>query len=515
MVMILFSDLIKVSKKVGSTTKKKEKISILAHFFQQARGKEIALAASYLSGQLPQARLGIGWATLQEALEDITDRFRPLSLTEIDRLLEGIAKEVGAGSSEKRLRLLREAFSYLKKNEREFLIKLILGEIRQGASEGLVLEAIAQASSISIDQVRQSFMFSGDIGEIARVAGEEGIAGLSHIQPELFHPISPMLANPAEGEAEALERLGEAGWEYKIDGARVQIHKEGEKVQIFTRHLKDVTESIPEIVELAKTFPFESGILEGEVIALRENGSPLPFQTTMRRFGRIQEVKRMQKEIPLTSYFFDLLYLDGNPLFNTPYRDRFELLSKKIPSKYMIPQIITRNEKEAKDFLKRSLEIGHEGLMAKGLDTPYIAGHRGYYWLKIKPAQVLDLVVLGAEWGHGRRKGWLSNLHLGARDKESGEFVMLGKTFKGLTDEMLRWQTKKLLELETTRDARTVYVRPELVVEVAFGEIQESPRYSGGLALRFARVKRYREDKSSQEADTIQKVWRIFEAKRR
>jgi DNA ligase-1 len=235
----------------------------------------------------------------------------------------------------------------------------------------------------------------------------------------------------------------------------------------------------------------------------------------MRRFGRIQEVKKMQKEIPLTSYFFDLLYMDGELLIDQPYQDRFKFLSERIPQKYLIPQIITGNVKEAQDFLRRSLEAGHEGLMAKGLDSPYMAGHRGFNWLKIKPAQTLDLVVLAAEWGHGRRKGWLSNLHLGARDPESGNFIMLGKTFKGLTDEMLRWQTKKFLELEADRDEWTVYVRPELVVEVAFGDLQESPRYPGGLALRFARVKSYREDKSSLEADTIQKVWQIFEAKRR
>ena len=223
----------------------------------------------------------------------------------------------------------------------------------------------------------------------------------------------------------------------------------------------------------------------------------------------------MQKEIPLTSYFFDLLYMDGELLIDQPYQERFKFLSKMIPQKYLIPQIITGNKKEAQDFLRRSLEAGHEGLMAKGLDSPYVAGHRGYYWLKIKRAQTLDLVVLAAEWGHGRRKGWLSNLHLGARDPESGNFIMLGKTFKGLTDEMLRWQTKKFLGLEVNRDEWTVYLRPELVVEIAFSDLQESPRYPGGLALRFARVKSYREDKSSLEADTIQRVWQIFEAKRR
>jgi DNA ligase-1 len=324
-----------------------------------------------------------------------------------------------------------------------------------------------------------------------------------------------MLANPAGGEGEALERLGEAGFEFKIDGARIQIHREDQKLRVFTRNLKDVTESVPEIVELAKEFQFENAIFEGEVFALRGDGKPLPFQTTMRRFGRIQDVGKMRREIPLTSYFFDLLYMDGEPLIHHPYQERFKFLSERIPQKYRIPQIITGDEKKAQDFLRRSLESGHEGLMAKGLDSPYMAGHRGYYWLKIKPVQTLDLVILAAEWGHGRRKGWLSNLHLGARDSESGNFIMLGKTFKGMTDEMLHWQTEKLLKLEVSRDEWTVYVKPELVAEVAFNDLQESPRYPGGLALRFARVKSYREEKSPTEADPIQKVWQIFETSHR
>jgi DNA ligase-1 len=243
---------------------------------------------------------------------------------------------------------------------------------------------------------------------------------------------------------------------------------------------------------------------------MRPDGRPLPFQTTMRRFGRIQEIARMKEEIPLTSYFFDLLYLDGEPLFDEPYRRRFKLLAQSVPSQYRISQIVTADEKTAREFLKKSLEAGHEGIMAKGIDSPYVAGHRGFYWLKVKPAKTLDLVILAAEWGHGRRKGWLSNLHLGARDPESGQFVMLGKTFKGLTDEMLQWQTGRLLSLEIRRDEWTVYVKPELVVEIAYNDLQESPRYPGGLALRFARVRRYREDKSPLEADTIQRIQAMF-----
>ncbi len=513
--MILVTNLVKVSEKVASTSSKKEKVSLLAKFLKLAGGKEITLTAAYLSGRIPQGRLGIGWATLQESLEGLIEKTRSLSLMEIDQFFEQISRERGTGSPQRKLKLLHNLFSGIKKQERDFLIRLIMGEIRQGALEGLLLEALAEVSFIPAERVRLGLMFSGDIGEVARATLEEGMAGLSRFQPTLFHPISPMLANPAEGEAEALERFGEAGWEYKIDGARIQIHKEGEEIRIFTRHLKEVTESVPELVRLARRFSLEKAIFEGEAIALREDGNPLPFQITMRRFGRIQEVERMEKEIPIRAYFFDLLYLDGQPLFETPYRERFDLLADRIPSEYLIPQKVTGDEKVVQDFLQRSLDAGHEGLMAKGLESPYIAGHRGFHWLKIKPAQTLDLVVLAAEWGHGRRKGWLSNLHLGARDPESGQWVMLGKTFKGMTDEMLRWQTERLLQLEVGRDEWTVYVKPELVVEVAFNDLQESLRYPGGLALRFARVKRYRGDKSSLEADTIQKIRAIFEARRK
>jgi DNA ligase-1 len=512
--MLFLKDLVEISERVSATTKKKEKASLLAHLFKEAKGKEIFLAAFYLSGELPQGRLGIGWVMLQEAIKGSSSQPNPISLTDLDLYFEAIPKERGSGSSMRKIQTLREIFSRSDEKEKQFLIRLIMGEIRQGALEGLVLEAVAQAASLSLDHLRRSLMFSGNIGEVARVAIEKGASGLSRFQPKLFHPISPMLASPVEGEGEAIHRLGEAGWEYKIDGARIQVHKDRDQIRIFTRHLKEVTESVPEIVTLTKKFPIEKAIFEGEAIALREDGKPHPFQTTMRRFGRIQNVEGMREKIPLAPFFFDLLYLDGGSLLDTSYQERIRQFSERIFPEYLIPRIITADAKKVQDFLLRSLKAGHEGLMAKGLDSPYIAGQRGFLWLKIKPAQTLDLVILAAEWGHGRRKGWLSNLHLGARDAESGEFVMLGKTFKGLTDEMLRWQTKKLLELEIARDEWTVFVRPELVVEVAFNDIQESPHYPGGLALRFARVKRFREDKSPLETDTFQKVRAIFESAR-
>lgn len=512
---MVLKDIVEISKSVSLTARKREKISLLASLLRRAEGEEIALAVRYLSGQIPQSRLGIGWATVQEALKDLSDEHRPLGLIDVNRWFDRISRERGPGSSGRKVVLLRGLLSHGRQDEREFLIGLLMGEIRQGALEGVVLEALSRASSVPIDQLRESLMFSGDIGEVGQVALEEGSAGLSRFQPRLFHPISPMLANSAEGEEDALERLGEAGFEYKIDGARIQIHKEREQVRIFTRHLKDITERLPELVVLVRTFQLRDAIIEGEAFASRENHRPLPFQTTMRRLGRIQDIERLRAEIPLVSYFFDLLYLDGESFIKAPYRQRLDTLSRLIPSSYIIPRKVAASEKEAQDFLRRSLDAGHEGIMAKDLDSPYVAGHRGNYWLKIKPVHTLDLVVLAAEWGHGRRRGWLSNLHLGARDPESGRFIMLGKTFKGLTDEMLRWQTKKLLELESSHDEWTVQVKPELVVEVAFSDFQESPRYPGGLALRFARVRRYREDKTPNEADTIQKAWQIFEARQK
>jgi DNA ligase-1 len=512
--MMRLEALVETSETVRSTSRKKEKISLISGLLRRARGREISLAACFLSGQVPQGRLGIGWRIIEEVSRDLRPAVDPsLELTEVDRFLEDVAAEKGQGSLHRKKRLLGELLSRAAARERGFLVGLILGEIRQGALEGLVVEAVASASGLKADGVRQALMFSGDIGEVARAALWEGAAGLGRFGPELFRPISPMLANPAEGEDEALSRLGEAGWEYKIDGARIQLHKRAEEVRIFTRHLKEVTASLPEIVALATALPMERAIFEGEAVALQPNGKPSRFQITMRRFGRIQDVKRMQEEIPLTPYFFDLLYLDGESLSQRPYGERFGMLLERVPSEHMIRRIVTGDAERARDFLARSLQAGHEGLVAKGLDSPYMAGQRGFHWLKIKPARTLDLVVLAAEWGHGRRKGWLSNLHLGARDPQGG-FVMLGKTFKGLTDDMLRWLTERLQTLETGRDDYTVHVRPELVVEVAFSDLQESPRYPGGLALRFARVKRFRQDKPPAEADTIQTARAIFEAGR-
>jgi DNA ligase-1 len=358
-------------------------------------------------------------------------------------------------------------------------------------------------------------MYSGNLGEVAQAALREGAAGLARFSLRLLSPVAPMLASPAGDVEEALERLGEAAFEYKVDGARVQVHKAGDAVRVFTRQLQEVTGRVPEIVEWARGLPARELVLEGEAIALRSDGRPHPFQVTMRRLGRTKDVEAARRELPLSSFFFDCLFVEGEgPLVSLPYEKRVERLRQTVAPGLLLPRRVTGDPDEADRVLRQALDLGHEGLMAKSLQAPYTAGQRGFHWLKLKSAHTLDLVVLAAEWGSGRRKGWLSNLHLGARDPESGGFVMLGKTFKGLTDEMLRWQTEKLLALEERREEWVVHVRPELVAEIAFSDVQESPRYPAGLALRFARVKSYRSDKPAGQADTIQTVAEISRRQR-
>jgi DNA ligase-1 len=353
-------------------------------------------------------------------------------------------------------------------------------------------------------------MLAGDLGGVAAAAMSGGEAALGRFAVTLLRPVQPMLADTAEDVSAALERLGDASLEYKLDGARIQAHKLGDEVRIFSRNLRDVTVAIPEVVDAVRALPASEAILDGEVIGLRPGGSPLPFQVTMRRFGRKLDVDRLRREIPVRPFFFDLLQRDGQPAIDAPQAERFEALQALVPATDVVPHLRTGDPARAAAFVAEAIDRGHEGVMAKAPAAPYAAGSRGQAWLKIKQAHTLDLVVLAAEWGHGRRRGWLSNLHLGARDEASGAFVMLGKTFKGLTDELLAWQTDALLRLETSRDAYTVYVRPELVVEVAFNDVQESPQYPGGLALRFARVKRYRPDKPALAADTFAAVQAIY-----
>jgi DNA ligase-1 len=509
------AELVALVERVRATSRKTEKASHIADFLRQTRERETELTALYLTGTLPQGRIGLGWRSIEAAMVEGEARGEPLTLQEVDRTFEEVALAKGPGSADRKTKALRGLFERADGPQRRFLAELLLGEVRQGALEGLVMDAIAKAAGLPASHVRQAAMFSGNLGEVARAALEEGAGGLGRFSLRLLRPVSPMLANPAEDVEEALTRLGEAAFEYKIDGARIQVHKAGDEVRVFTRHLQDVTARVPELVEWTRTLSPREVVLEGEAIALRPDGRPQPFQITMRRFGRSKQVEAARREMPLQSFFFDALYRgEEGPLVGLPYAQRIERLQEVVADQALLPRIVTAKPDEADHFLRQALEAGHEGLMAKSLQAPYVAGQRGFHWLKLKSAHTLDLVVLAVEWGSGRRKGWLSNLHLGARDSESGQFVMLGKTFKGLTDETLRWQTEKLLSLETRRDAYTVYVRPELVVEIAFSDVQESPRYPAGLALRFARVKGYRPDKPASEADTLQTVRAIFERQR-
>ena len=501
---------VETSRRVAAAGGRLEKVELLAGLFARTPPDEIEIATAYLCGSVRQARLGLGWASLRNGMADSAAEVSTLDLAQVDAEFERIATAAGKGSAQEKQRLLRELLAQATRDEQEFLGGLVMGELRQGALEGLVADAVARAAGVTANLVRRAQMIAGDLPQVARVAMTEGPAGLSRLSIQLFRPVLPMLADTAEDELAALSQLGEAALEYKVDGARIQAHKSGDVVKIFSRRLNDVTESVPELVEAIRLLPTRELILDGEAAALRSDGAPHPFQTTMRRFGRKLEIDRLLRELPLTPFWFDLLYLDGVPLLDEPLDRRFAALAGAVPSTVVIPRLVTASPDEARAFLERALAQGHEGIMAKARDASYEAGRRGSRWLKIKPVQTLDLVVLAAEWGHGRRQGWLSNLHLGARDAIRGGFAMVGKTFKGMTDDMLAWQTTKLLELEVARDGHTVHVRPELVVEVAFNDLQASPLYPGGLALRFARIKRYRPDKTAAQADTLETLEAIY-----
>jgi DNA ligase-1 len=503
------ADLVATSRRVAETRSRSEKTGALADLLRRLGPEEIDIAVAYLSGHLCQGRIGLGGAALRSAMPGSAAAEPALTLLEVDAAFERIASVSGAGSTAERVRLLADLLGRATRDEQDFLVRLIFGELRQGALAGLMAEALAAAAELPADEVRRALMLAGELPAVARAVLTEGRAGLGRFHLQLFRPLQPMLAQPAGDISEALERLGEAALELKLDGARVQIHKAGGDVRVFSRRGNDVTHAVPELVETVQALPARQLLLDGEVIALRPDGAPHPFQITMRRFGRKLDVSRLRGELPLTPFFFDLLHLDGEDLIDHPAGERFAALGEAAPA-LTVPRIVTADAEEADAFFAEALSRGHEGIMAKATDAPYEAGRRGFSWLKVKPAHTLDLVVLAAEWGHGRRQGWLSNLHLGARDPENGAFVMLGKTFKGLTDETLAWQTKKFQEIAIGTDSWTVYLRPELVVEIAFNDVQESPHYPGGMALRFARVKRYREDKTADEADTIDTVRRIF-----
>jgi DNA ligase-1 len=505
---MLLAQLVETSRGVAETSRRLAKIDLLAALLRQAGAGEIETVTAYLSGRTRQNRIGVGYAALRGAQTDPAEQ-PSLEIAELDRLLQAMADTAGPGSDRRKRELLHSLFSRATGAEQTFLTGLLHGELRQGAMEGVMLEALAKAFAASPERVRRAAMLSGDLVTVARLLAESGEAGLEGCDIQLFRPVQPMLAQTAEDVEGALHDLGEAALEYKFDGARVQVHRSGDDVRVFSRALNDVTPAVPEIVEAARQLPGRELIFEGEVLSLTPERRPQPFQITMRRFGRKLDLERMRAELPLTPFWFDLLYLDGQSMIDEPQRRRFSALGELVPASAVVPHTLTGDAAAAGEFLREALERGNEGIMAKAPEAGYAAGARGQSWLKVKKAHTLDLVILAAEWGNGRRQGWLSNLHLGARDTDKGGFAMLGKTFKGLTDEMLAWQTEQFLKIEIGRDAYTVYVEPKIVAEVAFSDIQVSPRYVSGLALRFARVKRYRPDKAADQADTFQTVQKL------
>jgi DNA ligase-1 len=501
---MLLAVVVETSRLVAENSRRLRKVDLLSQLLRQLHPDEIEIVVAFLAGRIRQGRIGIGYAALRDA-SGSPSASPSLEVLEVDRTFQSILAASGAGSQQQRQALLHQMLTRATDAEQQFLVRLLSGELRQGALDAVMVDALAKASAVDVARVRRAVMMAGDSAPVAVALLRQGEAGLAQFDVRLFRPIQPMLAGSADDVADALAGLGEAALEFKLDGARVQVHRSGDDVVVYSRSLNDVTAAVPEVVEAVRALPGQDLILDGEVLSLQAGGRPQPFQVTMRRFGRKLDVQRMRAELPMTPFWFDLLYLNGGSLLDEPQARRFAALSE-LAGPAVIPHTIAAQAEAAAEFLEQAIGGGHEGIMAKAVDAPYAAGARGQSWLKIKRARTLDLVILAAEWGHGRRHGWLSNLHLGARDSEKGGFVMLGKTFKGLTDEMLAWQTQELLKLEIGRDSYTVHVEPKLVVEIAFNEIQASLRYPGGLALRFARVKRYRPDKTAEQADTFLSV---------
>jgi DNA ligase 1 len=505
-------DVVATSEAVGATRSRLDKQAALAELLDRIPPGRRRTVVTWLAGELPQGRIGVGPALVRKVADTPPAATPSLTVDQVDQAFSAIAGIAGKGAVSRREGAVRDLLAHATPPEQHFLSALLVGELRQGALAGVMVEAVAQAAGVDPDRVRRALMLSGDLAATALAALDGGDAALDAFRLQVFRPIQPMLADVAEDVDVALAALGEARFDVKLDGARVQAHKDGHRVRVFTRHLREVTGAVPEVVEAIRALPVERAILDGEALALRPDGTPHPFQTTMKRFGRQKDVARARERLPLSLSLFDTVLLDEE-LLDAPERERFARLGRLVPEALLIEHVRTDDADTARRFLQRAIDRGHEGAMAKDPASAYQAGHRGSAWLKLKPHHTLDLVVLGAEWGSGRRTGTLSNLHLGARDGAS--FVMLGKTFKGLTDDLLAFQTEALLDREVRREGHVVHVRPELVVEIAFNEVQKSPRYPAGLALRFARVKAYRPDKTPAEADTLETVRAIHEGRLR
>lgn len=506
---MLLDELVGVTEAVAATRSRLAKSAALAGLLRGLDEGEIAPAVGLLVGKPRQGRIGIGWRGLAAATA--APAAEPgLTVLDVDAALERLAALAGPGSAGERARLLDELTGRATEREQRYLARVLLGEVRTGALEGVVLEAIAEASGRPSALVRRAAMLSGDLGETARLALTASVDELEAVGLVVGRPVLPMLAATAATPTAALAGLvaggaAEASVEFKLDGARIQVHRAGDEVRVFTRTLADITHRVPEVVELVRGLPVRDVILDGETLALDEQGAPRPFQDTMSRFGA-----QTARETLLRPWFFDVLHVDGRDLIDEPLAQRRAEL-ERIAGPHRVPGEVTADPEVAERVSREALAAGHEGIVVKAVDSAYAAGRRGSSWVKVKPVHTYDLVVLGAEWGYGRRTGLLSNLHLGALDPvgefgEAGGLVMVGKTFKGLTDALLRWQTEHFPELESHRTEHAVFLRPELVVEIAIDGVQRSSRYPGGLALRFARVKRYRDDKTVAEADTIQSL---------
>lgn len=515
----LFSELAELCESLSRTTKRLEKVRMVSEFLKKLRKEEIAPAVLLIVGEIfPEASsktLEIGFATISRILESSPQKTlfgKPLTILNVAEYFDKIARVTGPRSRENKELILRSMFERASELEAKYIVKNIFGEMQHGVGEGVMLEAIAKASNTSLNLVRRALMFSGNLGKVAEVALTSGEEGLKSIGLTLFHPVKPMLAQMAYSFEEVFKYHKTIALEYKFDGARVQIHKKKNVVRVFSRRLTEVTVSVPEIVAgVANGVDAEEAILDGEAIAVGANGRPLPFQDLMRRFTKLRNIEEEMRKIPLKLYLFDVIYLNGRQLIDEPYSKRWGELEKIAKGVELAPRIITSSSSEAEEFMKKAVEEGHEGVVAKALNSPYTPGARGNLWFKLKTADYLDLVIVGAQWGYGRRTGWLSDYFLAALDEETGSYEIIGKTFKGLTDEEFEEMTKRLLELKTGEEDNTVWVKPEIVVEVAYSEIQRSPKYKSGFALRFARITRIRSDKPPSEADTLKRVRELYE----
>ncbi|MEU6880357.1 ATP-dependent DNA ligase [Streptomyces sp. NPDC046712] len=502
------------SQQVAATSARSRKIAVLAELFSEAAPEESPLVIAYLSGRLPQGRIGVGWSVLKEAIPPaVPPAEQPtLTLAGTDAAMTALAAVSGAGSQAQRARLVRELMAAATRPEQEFLLRLLSGDVRQGALDAIALEGVARAATVPSAELRRAVMLEGSLPRVAQAVLADGPAALGAFALRVGTPVLPMLAHTAGSVTEAVAGLGPCVVEEKLDGIRIQVHREGDQVRVFTRSLDDITGRLPEVVARAREMTADSFILDGEVIALDPaTGRPMAFQDIASRVGSRVDVETASAALPLAPVYFDVLAADGEALIDRPGQERHAVLARLLPEPLRVRRFVVDDPgsvaqvEAAERFFSDTLARGHEGVLVKALEAPYVAGRRGRTWLKVKPVHTLDLVVLAAEWGHGRRTGLLSNLHLGARAAD-GTFVMLGKTFKGLTDEMLRWQTEKLGELAVDDDGFTVRVRPELVVEIAYDGLQRSTRYPAGVTLRFARVVRHRPDKPAAEADTVEQV---------